>query len=419
MIKILSYFTIFCIGFLNTYLIEATERMLTDIQGRTINVKLLDKDEDSVLVEMANGRVYDIAFKKLSTNDQSFLLDWEPSPPKIPKNPTDAVCTIESSGSGTGFFAHDKGRVFLYTNQHVIGDAQNIKVTDSQGNDVKLGLLQVSNSHDLARYLVNRKSALILEDKVSTNSNVAVLGNSLGAGVITFGEGLVKGVGSFELEIDGDFVSGNSGGPVLDSENNVIGVVTYMKPPDSKPNWTTKDTRYSMPRRFVLRPSRISDWVTVAPHDYAMQRQTLNAYQRKFDQVYWTYDLLTNGIGYVGTIPENWESEIKDIIYNHNNRQNRPDSTRTDYYLNGYYQGSKSKSHSSKKEASRRANLRALNDFIENEFDDYAFYQLNNNDLTIAYFRLNNYDGTKLLQQQVSILTKAIKDEIELSMKKY
>jgi hypothetical protein len=135
--------------------------------------------------------------------------------------------------------------------------------------------------------------------------------------------------------------------------------------------------------------------------------------------VYWTYDLLTNGIGYVATIPENWERDIKNIIYNHNSRQKRPDLTSTDYYLNGYYQGSKSKNHSSKKEASRRANLRSLNDFIENEFCDYAFYQLNENDLNIAYFRLNNYDGTKLLQQQVSSLTKAIKNEIELSMKKY
>jgi hypothetical protein len=115
--------------------------------------------------------------------------------------------------------------------------------------------------------------------------------------------------------------------------------------------------------------------------------------------VYWTYDLLTNGIGYVATIPENWERDIKNIIYNHNSGQKRLDF--------------------SKKEASRRINLRSLNVFIENEFCDYAFYQLNENDLNIAYFRLNNYDGTKLLQQQVSSLTKAIKNEIELSMKKY
>jgi len=413
--KLLSYLALFHISLSNVLLVEATERTLTDIQGRVIIAKLLHKDEDSVLVKMVNGRTYDIAFKKLSTADQDFLLNWEPTP-EIPKNPIEAVCIIKSpSAVGTGFFAYEKGQIYLYTNQHVISDVQNIKVTDSQGRDVKLGSLQVSNTHDLARYSVERKNALVFQDSVSANSKVAILGNSLGSGVITSGEGMIKGVGPFELEIDADFVNGNSGGPVLDSNNKVVGVSTYIIPADSKPNWVTEDTRYSKSRRFILRPTKISDWITIAPHDYAKQRDVLDVYQKKFVQAYRTYDLLVNGTGNILTIPENWEKRIKLIITSHNSRQKRPDSTTTNHYLNGFYQGSTTKSHASKKETSRRNNLRSLNDFVEDELSDRDFYNLNDWHLSVAYFRQNNYDGSELLQKQVSNLRKAIENEIELN----
>lgn len=393
---------------------SAELRTLSDKKGRDIDVKILSADDDSVLVEMADGREFDIPLSRLSEEDRSYFKTWTPPPLKTPENPIDAVVLIKSRNSmGTGFFAHSKGRIYLYTNQHVIADVLNITAIDSRGNAVKLGRLQVSDSEDMARYLVNAEQALLITDSVISNETVTVLGNSEGAGVVTNSMATVKGIGPMEVEVDADFVPGNSGGPVINESGEVIGMATYILPPDKKPDWVDKDTRYAKARRFTIRPSRVEDWVAVTPEEYAKQRGELDACRNKLDQAYWTFQMLDEGKGYLSSIPQDWHRDITDILRNHNRRQERPDATRTSYYVDGYYTGSSTVSHLDDKEASKRANLRALERFIDSELNN--FYRLNDSYLKIGYFRVNNYDGSNILERQVKQLAADIEKEIEFS----
>lgn len=409
----MRYFILAAI-YLFPFFTSAELRTIKDKEGRSIDVQILSADADSILVEMADGREFDIPLSTLSKKDRSYFETWTPQPLITPENPIDAVVLIKSPNSmGTGFFAHSKGRIYLYTNQHVIVDVLNLTAINSQGNEVRLGRLEVSDSEDMARFLVSAERALPITDSVNSNETVTVLGNSEGAGVVTSAVAKVKGIGPTEVEVDADFVPGNSGGPVINERGEVIGMATYILRPDNKPDWVNKDTRYGKARRFTLRPSRVNDWVAVTPEEYLKQRMELDAYHYKVDQAYWTFQMLDEGKGYLSTVPAGWHRDVTDILNNHNRRQQKPDSTRTNYYTDGFYTGSTTVSHREAKEASKRANLRALERFIDSELSD--FYRLNDSYLKIGYFRSNKYDGSNVLEQQVKQLLADIKKEIDFS----
>lgn len=241
MLRLLVYTTI-----ISVLSASATERTLTDTQGRTIDVILLGKTDSGISVIREDGAELEISHDLLSQHDREFLSQWEPPKPETPENAIDAVVIIKTeTSSGTGFFAHDSGKTYLYTNQHVVSDIQNVKATDSKGDIIKLESLEISNSKDVARFRISKRPALLITDSALPNEEVRVLGNSEGAGVITSGSGKIKGIGPSEIEVDSDFVPGNSGGPVINTDNEVVGIATYLSKADEKPDWITKDTRYA------------------------------------------------------------------------------------------------------------------------------------------------------------------------------
>lgn len=216
------------------------------------------------------------------------------------------------------------------------------------------------------------------------------------------------------MEVSTKIVPGNSGGPMINENVEVIGVATYMKLGEDKPDWVKKDTRYSKKRRFAIRPSRIDDWRSVEREEYARQLRVLEGKLNKFDQAYWTFIMLSEGTGYVSTIPKNWSTSVYDIIRNHNRRQRRPDSTVSKTYdSDGYLVDYERESHADKKAASKRANLRALERFLDEEFDD--FYRLRNSRLDIGYLISNEIQSLDVLENWVKSLRKDIAKEIQLS----
>ena len=393
--------------------VSAIHRTLTDTQGRSIDVVLNGKTDTGILATRMDGVEFEIRYDLLSQADREFISQWQPTKPETPENAIDAVVIINSKTSrGTGFFAHDSGKTYIYTNQHVISDIQNVKAKDSKGNLVKLGSLEISNSQDVARFQISKRPALLITDSIESNEAVTVLGNSEGLGVITTGKGTVKGIGATELEVDSDFVPGNSGGPVINSKNEVVAIATYATRPDEKPDWVTKDTRYAKARRFTIRPSRVEDWRKITREEYAKQVGDLNSAFRLFDQAYWSFSMLDDGEGYLSNIPINWHRDILQILRNHNSRQKRPD-TKTSYYQDGYYVVYSSESLAGKKEASKRANLRALMRVLDNEFGD--LYKLKNRQLDIKYLLNNDFESAKVLETWLKELRRDINDEIGFS----
>jgi hypothetical protein len=398
--------------------LNATERTITDIKGRSIDVVLLGKTDSCVSAMRSDGVEFDISYDLLSLADRQFLLNWDPPKPEVTENAMDAVAIITTNvGSGTGFLAHDLGNTYLYTNQHVISDIMTVKVTDSMGDPIQLGSLEISNSQDVARFRVSKRPALLITDNVQGNERVVVLGNSEGAGVITVGKGTVKGVGPSEIEVDADFVPGNSGGPVVNVEKEVVGIATYVTKGDQVPDWVSKDTRYSKPRRFTIRPSRIDDWRLVSREEYAKQVGYLNRALELFNQAYWTFQMLDEGKGYISNMPEDWNRDILMILRNHNSRQKRPDGTRTNYYEGTNYVGSTTTSYIKKKEASRRANLRSLMKVLDHEFGDLS--HLKKRQLDIDYLINNQIESAQVLEGWLNQLRADINNEVSISQSSY
>jgi len=145
-----------------------------------------------------------------------------------------AIITFNAAGNpfaqGSGFFISSRR---IVTNFHVIRDASSIRARNASGDLVYLskGILFQDANKDLAIIEVDRDSMKILtlgdSDRVVVGEKVYAVGSPAGYSG-TFTEGLVSGLRSIEgkslIQISAPISHGSSGGPVLDSNGNVIGV---------------------------------------------------------------------------------------------------------------------------------------------------------------------------------------------------
>src|SRR5262245_48388883 len=135
-------------------------------------------------------------------------------------------------GLGTGFVIDKSG--LIATNLHVIGEARPISVQTADGKTLAVKAVHASDRPlDLAIVQVEAENlpALTLagSEPVAPGESVVVMGNPQG-----LKHSVVSGVVSGTREIDGRNMlqlaipvePGNSGGPVLDMQGRVLGVVT-------------------------------------------------------------------------------------------------------------------------------------------------------------------------------------------------
>jgi len=132
--------------------------------------------------------------------------------------------------SGSGFIAKVDGKTYIYTNQHVVMGADTVEFVTASGEKLSVKSIELSMERDIARFLIDdREEALVISDNVAMNIPLAVFGNSEGGGVATELYGEVTGVGSDLVEVSAEFVSGNSGSPVLNADKEVIGIASYVR----------------------------------------------------------------------------------------------------------------------------------------------------------------------------------------------
>lgn len=151
-----------------------------------------------------------------------------------------------SQAAGTGMVLSSNGTVL--TNNHVIQGATSITVTDeTTGKEYKADVVGTDATNDVAVLKLEDASGLstvTLDDdgEPSTGDTVTDVGNAEGTGNLVAAEGTVtatdqdiqvqseSGTGTESLsgliEIAANIVSGDSGGPVVDSEGEVVGVAT-------------------------------------------------------------------------------------------------------------------------------------------------------------------------------------------------
>lgn len=142
---------------------------------------------------------------------------------------------------GSGFFISEDGLVV--TNNHVIGEADEITVTTDDGTEYDAEILGRDAEQDLVLLKVDGhgfhplkfgdSSKLRVGDWVVAIGNPFGLGGSVTAGIVS---GLQRNInaGNFDyfIQTDASINRGNSGGPMFDLEGEVVGVNTMIFSPN-------------------------------------------------------------------------------------------------------------------------------------------------------------------------------------------
>jgi len=157
----------------------------------------------------------------------------------VVKKSSDAVVLIvisnaagEDTALGSGFIISADGEIV--TNHHVIKDAHSAVVKLSNGAFFPVtGVLADDSDRDLAVIKVKGKNLPFLSlgeiDKVQVGDHVVAIGSPLGLEG-TVSDGVVSAVRDVNskkwIQTTAPASHGNSGGPLLDMSNHVVGVIT-------------------------------------------------------------------------------------------------------------------------------------------------------------------------------------------------
>jgi S1-C subfamily serine protease len=199
----------------------------------------LVKDRNEIAVKLGSERLLDI---------QKVARTWKPGDP-VPsfdgadrgqltasndgEKPQAAQKREQSASSGSGFFIDATGR--FVTNAHVVAGCSSITATNANGMVAPATLISADTTNDLAllQTTVAVPSVARIRTGAKLGETVAVFGFPLTGFLATGGNFTtgnivaLAGLGddSRHFQISAPVQPGNSGGPLIDSSANVIGVV--------------------------------------------------------------------------------------------------------------------------------------------------------------------------------------------------
>ncbi|QMV18450.1 trypsin-like serine protease [Granulicella sp. 5B5] len=147
---------------------------------------------------------------------------------------------VPQQGQGSGFILDKDGHIL--TNNHVIDGAQQIEVTLWNGKKYKASIVGTDPTHDVALLQIHGATALepaTLSDSTGllVGQRVYAIGNPFGfSGTMT--RGIISALRAVQLpsgvkidnaiQTDASVNPGNSGGPLLNSHGDVIGITTMI-----------------------------------------------------------------------------------------------------------------------------------------------------------------------------------------------
>lgn len=182
------------------------------------------------------------------------------------------VETKDGKAFGSGFVAEMGGKKYLVTNQHVLDGFDSISMNTLNNDHLKPLSFEICPLLDLARMeITNDVPALSIGEKsAKIGLPIAVYGNSEGGGVATEIKGEILGVGPDLIEVDAEFVQGNSGCPIIDESGTVLGVASFATLFEDPENWLSKETRFQKVRRYGIRLDTCA-WQPCNPRTFSQQ----------------------------------------------------------------------------------------------------------------------------------------------------
>ncbi|MGO7582624.1 DegQ family serine endoprotease [Rhizobium ruizarguesonis] len=204
---------------------------------------IVDADKPAVVTITTTMKATDVsAGEQESPMDEQFRQFFEdqgiPLPHQAPKNrPSQQAMAL-----GSGFIISTDG--VIVTNNHVIDNAVDIKVTLDDGTELPAKLIGTDPKSDVAVLKIEAGKPLQTigwgdSDKLKLGDQILAIGNPFGigttvtAGIVSArGRDLHSGPYDDFIQIDAPINHGNSGGPLVDRSGNVVGINTAIYSPN-------------------------------------------------------------------------------------------------------------------------------------------------------------------------------------------
>jgi S1-C subfamily serine protease len=165
---------------------------------------------------------------------------------------------VPVQGAGSGFLIDPRG--YVVTNYHVVEGAQNIEVTLGDHTRYPAKFVGADESNDVALVKIDLKGKVITalplgdSDNLLVGQKVLAIGNPFGEFSSTLTTGVVSAIGRTiqtgettiideAIQTDAAINQGNSGGPLLNSRGEVIGINTAIYTPSG----TTAGIGFAIP----------------------------------------------------------------------------------------------------------------------------------------------------------------------------
>ena len=175
---------------------------------------------------------------------------------------TNGIMSSQYEGMGSGFIINEEG--YILTNYHVIEGAKDITVTLSNGNEVPATVVNYDDSKDLAMIRLKEGTEVpaVAElgdsDELYPGAEVIAIGTPLSKNLAyTLTKGIISGndrtietqsgTSVHLLQTDAAINSGNSGGPLVNTKGQVIGINSMKLGSQSMGSATVEGIGFAIP----------------------------------------------------------------------------------------------------------------------------------------------------------------------------